>query len=485
MPKNYYITTALPYVNARPHLGFALEVIQADVLARWRRQQQDTVFFNTGVDEHGLKIYQKAIELGKTPQQYCDEAAVPFYQLQEKLNLSIDNFIRTTEPRHIAAAQEFWRRCARNGDIYKKVYKAKYCIGCEMEITDSWLVNGRCPLHPSKDVEIIEEENYFFRFSKYQKPLLDFYAANPEFVIPAGRFHEIKNFVASGLQDFSISRQKVKMPWGIPVPGDESQVMYVWFDALINYISCLGWPNNETKFVQFWGTQNNRGAVQIAGKDNLRQQAAMWQAMLLSANLPNSKQIFIHGFITANGQKMSKSQGNVIDPLVLADCYGADALRYFLLRELPPDEDGDFSYSRFENRYNSDLAKGIGNLICRIITLVAKANVYENQECASTQLKQQIQTANVKRDQYLGQYKFNEALAAIWELVGSCDKYIEQTQPWKTNNQDILANLLFALRQIAQLIEPFLPATAPKISRLLSEKKQNTEILFPQIKPRE
>jgi len=275
------------------------------------------------------------------------------------------------------------------------------------------------------------------------------------------------------------------MPWGIPVPGDESQVMYVWFDALINYISCLGWPNNETKFVQFWGTQNNRGAVQIAGKDNLRQQAAMWQAMLLSANLPNSKQIFIHGFITANGQKMSKSQGNVIDPLVLADCYGADALRYFLLRELPPDEDGDFSYSRFENRYNSDLAKGIGNLIRRIITLVAKANVYENQECASTQLKQQIQTANVKRDQYLGQYKFNEALAAIWELVGSCDKYIEQTQPWKTNNQDILANLLFALRQIAQLIEPFLPATASKISHLLSEKKQNTEILFPQIKPRE
>lgn len=485
MAKNYYITTTLPYINARPHLGFALEIVQADVLARWHRQQQDAVFFNTGVDEHGLKIYQKAIELGKTPQQYCDEAVLPFYQLQEKLNLSADNFIRTTEPRHITAAQEFWRRCAQNGDIYKKNYKTKYCIGCEMEVTDSRLVNGRCPLHPNQDIEIIEEENYFFRFSKYQKLLLDFYDANSDFVIPAGRFNEIKNFVAAGLHDFSISRVKEKMPWGIPIPGDESQVMYVWFDALVNYISCLGWPHNETEFIQFWGTQNNRNAVQIAGKDNLRQQAAMWQAMLMSAKLPNSKQIFIHGFVTANGQKMSKSQGNVIDPLALADRYGADAVRYFLLRELPPDEDGDFSFLRFENRYNSDLAKGIGNLVRRIIAITSKNNVFSNQECVSHELRSQIKNVRAARDQYLEQYKFNEALAAAWELISFCDKYIEKTQPWKTNDQNVLANLLFTLHQIAQIIEPFLPAAASKISCLLSGENKNDQILFPKIEPKE
>lgn len=482
MPKNYYLTTTLPYVNARPHIGFALEIIQADVLARHRRAKGDKVFFNTGTDEHGLKIYQKAAELGKTAQQYCDESVIPFKQLKEKLSLSFDNFIRTTDGHHIAAAQEFWRRCDKNGDIYKKVYKAKYCVGCELEVTDSQLVNGRCPIHPNKDVETIEEENYFFRFSKYQKPLLDFYGANPDFVVPDGRFNEIKSFVSGGLQDFSISRVKEKMPWGIAVPGDEAQVMYVWFDALVNYISCLGWPDNEKNFADYWGTKEARNAIQVAGKDNLRQQSAMWQAMLMSAGLPNSRQVFIHGFVTANGQKMSKSLGNVVDPVELVDKYGTDAVRYFMLRELPSTEDGDFSYEKFEERYNADLAKGIGNLAARVTTIAKKIGAgMSSENNINPEIASEIDTAIGAVNAALSGYKFNEALAGIWKLVNFGDKYIEKTQPWKTHDAAAVGDLLFALARIAEIMEPFIPQTAQKIKDLLAG--QEVGLLFPRLDP--
>lgn len=482
MSSKYYITTTLPYVNARPHIGFALEIIQADVLARWYRLKGAEVFFNTGTDEHGLKIYQKAAELGKTPQEYCDEAAAGFLSLKEKLDLSFDSFIRTTEARHIAAAQEFWKRCEQSGDIYKKIYKTKYCIGCELEITDSQLVNGRCPIHPNKDVEIIEEENYFFRFSKYKQPLIDFYTNNPDFVVPEGRFNEIKSFVAGGLHDFSISRVKEKMPWGIPVPGDEGQVMYVWFDALVNYISCLGWSNNQVKFDEFWGTKEKRNAIQVAGKDNLRQQTAMWQAMLMSAGLPNSKQVFIHGFITANGQKMSKSLGNVIDPESLVEKYGVDAVRYFMLRELPPAEDGDFSFEKFEERYNADLAKGLGNLAARVTTIAKKIDAQMSaEEKLNPEIKQEIDKLKNILPELLADYKFNEVLAAIWKLVNFGDKYIEQTQPWKTKDAAAVGDLLFMLSEIAGFIEPFIPQTSQKIKDLLDG--ENIGILFPRIEP--
>jgi len=478
--KNYYITTTLPYVNAKPHIGFALEIIQADVLARWQRSQGREVFFNTGTDEHGLKIFQKAQELGKTPQDYCDESAQHFKALKGRLDLSFDNFIRTTDEHHIQAAQEFWKRCAQNGDIYKKVYRAKYCVGCELEVTDSQLINGRCPIHPNKDVETIEEENYFFRFSKYEKPLLDFYNANPDFVIPDVRFNEIKNFVAGGLQDFSISRVKGKMPWGIAVPGDENQVMYVWFDALVNYISCLGWFVDEKKFADFWGTKENRNAVQVAGKDNLRQQSAMWQAMLMSAGLPNSKQIFIHGFITANGQKMSKSLGNVIDPVELVDKYGADAVRYFMLRELPPTEDGDFSYEKFEDRYSADLAKGIGNLAARVTTIAKKIGaVISSDGQVGLEVKNEIESVENVLVESLAGYKFNEALSGIWRLVNFGDKYIEKTQPWKTKDTAAVGDLLFLLAKMSKFLEPFIPQTAQKIKKMLENGR--SELLFPKI----
>ncbi|MFZ2882356.1 MAG: methionine--tRNA ligase, partial [Candidatus Moraniibacteriota bacterium] len=316
MKNKFYITTTLPYINADPHVGFAREIIEADVMARFHGANGDEVFFNTGTDEHGLKIFRKAEELGMNVQEYCDKKALEFDKLKIALNLSYNNFIRTTDEKHIKAAQEFWRICDKNGYIYKKNYKIKYCVGCELEKTDSELVDEKCPDHPNMELEIIEEENYFFRYSAFQEKLAELYKSNPKLVFPKKRFNEAKSFLEGGLQDFSISRLKDKMPWGVPVPNDENQVMYVWFDALVNYISAIGWPENLESFEKWWP------GVQVCGKDNLRPQAAMWQAMLMSVNLPASTQIFVNGFITVNGQKMSKSLGNVISPYEMVEKFG-------------------------------------------------------------------------------------------------------------------------------------------------------------------
>lgn len=453
MDKKYYLTTTLPYVNAEPHIGFALEIVQADTLARYHKLLGEEVIFNFGTDEHGQKIYQKALEFGREPQEYCDEYAAKFDALKKALNLSYNRFIRTTDPHHIKAAQEFWKLCDKNGDIYKKLYKTKYCVGCELEKTDSELVGGRCPLHPNLDLEVIEEENYFFKFSKYQKPLLGFYEKNPDFVIPDGKFREIKTFVDSGLQDFSISRLKSKMPWGIPVPGDSKQVMYVWFDALINYISTLGWPENKKNFEDFWP------GFQVAGKDNLRQQTAIWQAMLLSARLPNSKQVFIHGFITVNGHKISKSLGNTINPIEVAEKYGTDALRYYLLAKINPYEDSDFTFEKFEDTYNGELANGLGNLVSRVAKLCEKSGFKFKSE--KTKFDEKIGRA-------LGGYRFDEALKIIWEEVTETDRFINEEEPWKLTGRQlekILNHLVGHIRTIALNLEPFLPETAERIKK--------------------
>lgn len=472
----FYLTTTLPYVNASPHIGFALEIVQADALARYRQQQGKKVFFNTGTDEHGLKIYLKAQEEKKDPQEYVNEYAARFDRLKKALDLSYNNFIRTTDPHHITAAQEFWRRCQKNGDIYSAKQKINYCVGCEMEKTDSELIDGRCPLHPNREMEIMEEENYFFRFSRYQKPLLDFYENNPEFVVPGSRYREIKNFVAGGLKDFSISRRAQKMPWGIPVPDDSQQVMYVWFDALINYISALGWPENEKQFADWWpGTQ-------VAGKDNLRQQTAMWQAMLMSAGLPNSAQIFIHGFITADGQKMSKSLGNVIDPFDLVKDYGTEAVRYYLLREIPPFQDGDFSRERFEQLYNADLANGLGNLVQRLAKMAQKIGLGK--------LKTREEKAKIENE--LKHFHFDQALAKIWKEVTRLDQEISQTRPWEKTGTEAERALkkfiegddgFIGLITIANWLEPFLPATGRKIKEIFSaDQIQPPEApLFPRL----
>lgn len=477
--EKFYITTTLPYVNAAPHIGFALEIVQADAIARYRRDiLGEEVVFNTGTDEHGVKIYRKALEEKKDPQAYADEYAAKFDRLKEALDLSYTNFIRTTDAHHVAAAQEFWKRCAANGDIEKKVYQAKYCAGCELEKTDSELVDGKCPIHPNLTVELIDEENYFFRFSRYQKPLLGLYERYPDLVLPASRLKEIRNFVERGLQDFSISRLKEKMPWGVPVPGDDAHVMYVWFDALVNYISTVGWPEDGARFEAFWGTKAAPRAVQIAGKDNLRQQSAMWQAMLLSAGLPPSRRILIHGFIESGGRKMSKSLGNVVDPFAIVGEYGTDALRYWLLREMSTTDDGDFTEEKFTAAYNAHLANGLGNLVSRVLTMAKNYGV----SIADEIVGQAADDARYR--EHMDRFEFQKAADVVWEKVQIADKFIEEREPFKKIKTDPEAakadvtELLRGLFEIAWLLKPLLPGTSAKILDALARPGE-VPALFP------
>lgn len=474
MNKNYYITTTAPYVNSKPHIGFALEIIQADVIARFKRMQGFNVAFGFGTDEHGIKIYRKALSEKKDPKQYCDEYAKKYDQLVQLLDLSTNHFIRTTDPAHIEAAQHMWIKCFANGDIYKKNYSIKYCVGCELEKTDSELIDGKCPMHPNLEIESFNEENYFFRFSKYQKQLLNLYKNNPSFVHPKNRMTEIVTFVQNGLQDFSISRLKSKMPWGIDVPNDPKHVMYVWFDALVFYISTIGWPHDNKEFLKWWPV------VQFAGKDNLRQQSAIWQAMLLSANLPPSKQIFIHGFITSLGKKMSKSLGNVIDPVQMVNNYGIDAVRYYLLREIPSHDDGDFSEKRFKELYNADLANGLGNLVARVLTLGEKLNLTFPQT-SDNPLELPDILKQTKFDTLIENYEFNIALEQLWNGFKSIDAQINHDEPWKNLREDLIINYLRKIRSYVTYLEPFLPSVSKKILRVTSGKIKRIPILFPRI----
>lgn len=459
MAKSFYITTTLPYVNAEPHIGFATEIIRADVIARFKRAQGYDVFFNTGTDEHGIKLYRKALEAKLDPQAYVDGYAEKFKELIPLLHISDVHFIRTTNPQHKKNAQDFWDICNKNGFIYKKKYQVKYCVGCELEKTDSELVNGKCPIHPAQEIELIDEENYFFKFSQFQKPLLDLYEKNPSLVIPDFRFNEIKAFVKRGLEDFSISRLKEKMPWGVPVPGDDDHVMYVWFDALVNYIF------NKEKWHE---------AVQYCGKDNLRQQSAMWQAMLLAAGMEPSKHIVINGFITSGGQKMSKSIGNVVSPLELIAQYGAEALRYHVIREFNPFEDSDFTFEGFKTAYNANLANGIGNLASRVIQMVLANNI----------------PIEIKKNEFAPEFvsameKFNikEAADFIWKKIGEADAYIQKEEPFKkikTNPSEAtkdLKYLLSELTNIAYHLGPIMPETSKEIFAALELKRK--PMLFP------
>ena len=454
MAKNsFYLTTTLPYVNAAPHIGFALEIVEADVIARYHRDLLgEEVIFNTGTDEHGQKIYEKALEQGVDPKSYCDEWAAKFADLQQLLNLSFNHFIRTTDEHHIAAAQEFWRRCQANGDIYKANYKVKYCVGCELAKQDSELIDGRCPLHPKQELELREEENYFFRFSRYQEQLLSLYAQD-EFVKPKERLNEITAFVKQGLSDFSISRLRDKMPWGIPVPGDDEHVMYVWFDALVNYISTLSWPQNETKFTEFWP------GIQLAGKDNLRQQAAMWQAMLLSAQLPPSRKILINGFIGVDGQKMSKSLGNVISPTDLVKRYGLDASRFLLINLGTFGEDMDVTFDKLDLNYNAQLANGLGNLCSRVAKMAEQAGV---------SIESSVNELPTEYTSLMNAFDLKPALDCISVKISETDKFLASTTPWKKTGEEqtaILTEAIAQSQQIAHMLIPFMPSTAATIKQ--------------------
>ncbi|HQM15891.1 MAG TPA: methionine--tRNA ligase [Candidatus Woesebacteria bacterium] len=469
MKNSFYITTTLPYVNASPHIGFGLEIVEADVIARYQRLQKKQVIFNTGTDEHGQKIYQQALASNLEPQQYCDQFSALFSQLKDQLNLSYDYFIRTTDPRHQEAAQHFWNLAQTNGDIYKARYQTKYCVGCEMEKTESELTDGRCPIHPHLELEMRDEENYFFRFSRYQKPLLSFYDQHPDFVEPESKMKEAVAFVKQGLHDFSISRVKSKMPWGISVPNDPDQVMYVWFDALVNYISTLGWPSDQSSFEQYWP------GVQVAGKDNLRQQAIMWQAMLMSVKLPLSAKILINGFISINGEKMSKSKENVISPQQMVDRYQSDATRYLLISLGSFGQDMDVNWEKFDSKYTSDLANGIGNLSSRIAKMSSQINlVFSTLEIAELNEYQQM----------MEKFQLTQALAFILSEIKKCDLFLSQTQPWLQpikKKESLLTEAIIRLRQIAQALAPFMPNLSAQLLTHFSNQIKPISPLFPRL----
>ncbi len=466
---NFYITTTLPYVNAKPHIGFAIEIIRADAIARYQRKIGKNVFFNTGTDEHGVKIFQKAEEEGISAQDLVDKNAQVYKEVFSILNIQYDAFVRTTDDHHQQSAQAFWNACDKAGYIEKRTYTGLYCSGCELFKTERDLVDGKCIDHPTTQLEEISEENYFFLYSKFADKLLKLYEQK-DFVIPEFRLNEIKE----GLEDFSISRVKEKMQWGIPVPGDDTQVMYVWFDALVNYISTIGWPDNMDTFNTFWNSETST-MVQVCGKDNLRQQSAMWQAMLMSVNLPPTSHILINGFITVNGQKMSKTLGNVIDPVEIVNEFGLDALRYFAIRELSPHEDGDFDNERFKDAYNANLANGIGNLTNRILKM-AEDNVSKDDVVLSDELPPDY----VEK---MNEYNIHRASEIAWQHVASLDKYIQETEPFKLIKVDqeagkkIIIELVGKLYTIAHMIEPFIPeASAKIIEAIKAHKKPETPI---------
>jgi methionyl-tRNA synthetase len=477
MKKTFYLTTTLPYVNAPLHMGHALEFVRADAIARYKKLAGFDVYFNTGTDEHGSKIFEKAKEKNIGVQEFVDAGFETFKEQLKMFGVLDDiHFIRTTDKNHEKAAQEFWKRVSDNGYIYKKNYEAKYCVGCESEKTDSELVNGKCPLHPDMELQTIKEENYFFKYSEFGHKLLKFYDENPNFVVPDFRFNEIKNFVKGGLQDFSISRLKEKMPWGIAVPGDEDQVMYVWFDALVNYISTLGWPEKMDDFEKYWVNGN---PTQYCGKDNTRFQSAMWQAMLMAAGLPNSHQIVVNGFITAEGGvRMSKSLGNGVDPRDIVNEYGTDALRYFLLREVGSFEDSPFTLERFKDAYNSGLANGLGNLVSRVMAMAESNDIKAREEDIN------VFNEQYKLNPFLDKYQINNAIDQVWKWISDADVLIQTNQPFKLVKTDFtkakieIQTLLQYLIQICFALRPFLPETSQKIQELILNNKKPEAPLF-------
>lgn len=478
--KPYYITTAIPYVNAKPHIGFALELVLTDALARYHRLKGEDVWFLTGTDENSLKNVQAAGREDISTQALVNRNAAYFYALRDSLNLSFDDFIRTSvDPRHTAGVQKLWQACAQNGDIYKKAYRGLYCVGCEQFYEESELVAGLCPEHRTRP-EVVEEENYFFRLSRYAGRLYELIESDQLRIVPQTRKNEVLSFIRAGLLDFSISRSWARAHgWGIPVPGDPEQVIYVWFDALGNYITALNYAQESGLYQRYWA--HNPQRIHVIGKGITRFHAIYWPAMLLSAGAPLPVTIFIHGYITLGGEKISKSLGNAVDPIDLAEQYSIDALRYYLLREIKATEDGDFTLERFVRTYNADLANQLGNLLSRWVGMVNRYydGVVPAPGAPLDVDRHLIHTAGSllreRVDAAMSQFAPHEALAAIWDLIGAANKYIVEVQPWTLARQrreqaaaearlaTTLYNLAETLRLVAHYCAPFLPATAEAI----------------------
>jgi len=473
----FYITTPIYYVNDKPHIGHAYSTIVADTLARWREVRGEHVVFSTGVDENAQKTVDAAKKHEEEIHAYVDRLADMWSSTWSKLGISNTDFIRTTEERHIEVVNDIWGRMEAAGDIYKGQYQGLYCKGHEAFMKEDELTpDGLCPEHKTAP-ELVTEENYFFRLSNYQERLLEFYDAHGEFVAPAHRFKEVRAFVEQGLEDISFSREKKE--WGIPVPNDPSQVIYVWADALVNYISIVG--------VEGW--EEHPADVHVMAKDIVRFHAVIWPAMLMSAGLPLPGQIISTGFLTMDGTKMSKSLGNVADPLDLAARYGNDGLRYFLLREISFGDDGDFSEDKMKERYNADLANGLGNFAARVLTLAEK----ETLEGGVIDGDFDITIETMKRTVYakLGEYKFPDALAAIWAAISFGDRYVNDRKVWEIKDDATRAvalfNLVSLLDAVAIELVPFLPETARKIKAAIVRengalKTKKPETLFPRVK---
>lgn len=459
----FYVTTSIPYVNAEPHIGFAMELIQADVLARYARSQGKPTLFSTGTDEHGGKIAEKAKEKGLTPQEFTDQISERFKELTDLLNISNDRFIRTTDKAHEQRAQLAWEALSK--DIYKGKYTGWYCTGDEAFFTETEVKanNGVCPNH-NRPYDKVEEENYFFKLSAYTDQVRQAIESNEFVIVPDRRRNEILSLLKEGLEDISVSRPKEKISWGIPVPGDKTQVMYVWVEALLNYITVLGYPEHED-FKKFWPAD-----VQIIGKDIIRFHAAIWPAMLLSMGLPLAKQLYVHGFVNVEGKKMSKTLGNVVAPKDVVEKYGVDAFRYFFLRHIPSYDDGDFSWDAFETAYNNELANELGNAVQRTAAMVLK---YQNGLIGDIPPFEhdvaQYQTA-------IEACKFDRALDEVWVQVRGLNQYIDEEKPWevaKTGDEnhlrEVLAYQASCLLEIANLLVPFLPDTAEKIRSVFAD----------------
>ncbi len=482
----WYVSTAIPYVNAKPHIGFAQELILTDALARYHRLKGEDVWFLTGTDENSLKNVQAAEQEGIPTRVLVDRNAAHYYNLRNVLNLSFNDFIRTSaEPRHLAGVEKLWKACDERGDIYKRAYRGLYCVGCEQFYTESELVNGLCPEHLTAP-SVIEEENYFFRLSRYADRLLELIESDRLRILPLKRKHEVLSFIRAGLNDFSISRSQARAHgWGIPVPGDSQQVIYVWFDALTNYITAPGYADDAPLYERYWVHNPNR--VHVIGKGVIRFHAVYWPAMLLSANVPLPATILVHDYVTLNGGKISKSLGNTVDPVELVEHYGTDALRYYLLREIPSTEDGDFTLERFIRAYNGDLADQLGNLLNRVVSMIGRyyggiVPVPGPLEEVDRRLIEKAQGIEERVEAALARFALHEALDAIWDVVGAANKYVADVEPWTLaklrSNADagrhaeerlssVLYNLVEALRLVAYHCAPFLPATSRGIAERL------------------
>ena len=467
----YYLTVAIPYVNGRPHIGHALEYFQGDTVRNFYRLKGYDTLFLSGADENALKNVQAAEKAGMPVQEFLDKNSQVFKDAFGQLGVKLDIFQRGSDPeKHYPGVQKLWELCLKNGDIYKKSYKGLYCVGCESFKIEEELVNGLCPDHQTKP-EVVEEENYFFALSKYQDKLIQLIESGEFKITPDNKKAETLAFIKRGLEDFSVSRSRARAKGvGVPVPNDPDQIIYVWYDALNIYMTGIGYGRDEEAWKKWWPAD-----LHIIGKDINRFHTSYWPAMLLSAGLPLPKQILIHGFITSGGQKMSKTLGNVIDPFDMVEKFGLEPFRYYMLSQIPTDDDGDFTIERFKEVYTADLSNGLGNLVARV------AKLCEN---SGFEASEKVSHFDPEVEKLLTEFKFNEALSWIWRIIQRADQRVNETQPWRLEGtvlKEVLDELVSLILDVAYNLQPFLPESSEKILKQFSGKVTAQSPLFPRI----